>query len=459
MHRATRQTLHITNARSKCENAKSTVSALLITWLALALMACGGESEKPESSPSSPKPAPAASKSTPASAEKQADFSNALVLSLASFAPFEKGKPPQTLPARMEFLTFKDGRWQMTQAEDEGSDVFHKAMRYETADGQSQLVSISGSKAAVKLWTPGAAGLESRTLWEKDFGGKFSRMRDVEVGDLFGDGAASMAVATHDQGVVAILHPKADGSFEVSEIDIEPDTFVHEIEIGDLNGDGILEVYATPSEPNRLDGSPQSGQVARYVPATGEGRSIVADLGDRHAKEIYVGDVDGNGKDELYVVVEGRLNKETNSIDVSTEIRRYEADTDPREGVVIGELPDYLCRFLTVGDIDGDGKLEMVAAAYSSGLWLLRPGTDPMASWSVESIDKNSGGFEHAAILTDLDGDGRDELYVASDKHKKVRRYTWNGRYMVPETIYTRPAGEGGVFTWNIMPVPVALVP
>jgi len=185
----------------------------------------------------------------------------------------------------------------------------------------------------------------------------------------------------------------------------------------------------------------------------------VADLGDRHAKEIYVGDVDGNGKDELYVVVEGRLNKETNSIDVSTEIRRYEADTDPTKGVVIGELPDYLCRFLTVGDIDGDGKLEMVAAAYSSGLWLLRPGSDPMESWSVESIDKNSGGFEHAAILTDLDGDGRDELYVASDKHKKVRRYTWNGRYMVPETIYTRPAGEGGVFTWNIMPVPVALVP
>ena len=435
-------------------STKSTGSALLIAWLALAALACGGESEKPQAAQSSSRPA-----ATVAPAKQRPDLSTALVLTLASFAPFEKGKPPQALPARMEFLTFADGQWRVTRAEDEGSDVFHKAMRYESADGRSQIVSISGSKAAVKLWSKGAGGFESRTLWEKDFGGKFSRMRDIEIADLFGDGAASMAVATHDQGVVAILHAKADGSFEVREIDRDPDTFVHEIEIGDLDGDGTLEVYATPSEPNRLDGSPQAGKVVRYVPARGEGRTIVADLGDRHAKEIYVGDVDGNGKDELYVVVEGHLNKETNSIDVSTQIRRYEADTDPAEGVVIGELPDYLCRFLTVGDIDGDGKLEMVAAAYSSGLWLLRPGADPMTPWSVESIDKNSGGFEHAAILTDLDGDGRDELYVASDKHKKVRRYTWNGHRLVPETIYTRPAGEGGVFTWNIMPVPLALVP
>ncbi|MCP4037959.1 MAG: VCBS repeat-containing protein [bacterium] len=387
------------------------------------------------------------------------DLPQALVLSLASFAPFEKGKPPQALPARMEFLAFRDGKWQVSTVEDEGSDVFHKAMHYQTADGQDRILSVAGSAAQVKLWAMNDGKLSAQTLWEKDFGGKFSRMRDVEVGDLFGDGRASMAVATHDQGVVATLAPGASGQFEVVEIDAEPDTFVHEIELGDIDGDGMLEVYSTPSEPNRLDGSPQSGQVTRYVPKTGEGRSVVADLGDRHAKEIYVGDVDGNGKDELYVVVEGRLNKETGSIDVKTEIRRYEADTDPKAGVVIGELPDYLCRFLTVGDIDGDGKKEMVAAAYGSGLWLLRPGDDPEQRWRVESLDKNSGGFEHAAILTDLDGDGRDELYVASDKHKVVRRYAWNGARMVPETIYTRPKGEGGVFTWNIMPLPTSLVP
>ncbi|MFT5441220.1 MAG: hypothetical protein ACI8W3_000260 [Myxococcota bacterium] len=429
--------------------------ALLTAGLALLAAACGGESDKS----AAPDKAKTAAKPAPVVKEVPPDLSNALVLSLASFAPFTKGKPPEALPARMLFLTFKDGKWGSSVLDEDGSDVFHKAMHYQQEGGESQILSITGSEAKVKLWSAGVDGLSSETLWEKDFGGRFSRMRDIEVGDLFGDGSLAMAVATHDQGVVATIHPLPDGSFEVKEIDLEPDTFVHEIEIGDLNADGMLEVYATPSEPNRLDGSPQSGQVTRYVPQTGEGRTVVADLGDRHAKEIFVGDVDGNGTDELYVVVEGRLDKETNSIAVNTEIRRYEADTDPKEGVVVGELPDYLCRFLTVGDIDGDGKLEMVAAAYSSGLWLLRPGADPMKSWEVTSIDKKSGGFEHAAILSDLDGDGKDELYVASDKHKEVRRYTWDGDGLVPETIYKRPSGGGGVFTWNIMPVPVALVP
>ncbi len=56
----------------------------------------------------------------------------------------------------------------------------------------------------MKLWD--TAG-QARTLWETDFGGVFSRMRDVEAGDIYGDGTAAIVVATHDQGVVAVLRP------------------------------------------------------------------------------------------------------------------------------------------------------------------------------------------------------------------------------------------------------------
>jgi hypothetical protein len=125
---------------------------------------------------------------------------------------------------------------------------------------------------------------------------------------------------------------------------------------------------------------------------------------------------------------------------------------------VIATLDDRLCRFLTAGDVDGDGKKELVAAAFSSGLWLLRPGADPKAQWTVESIDTDSGGFEHASILTDLDGDGTDELYVASDNNKQVRRYAWDGRKLAREVIYSRP-DDRPIFTWNLMPIPRELIP
>jgi hypothetical protein len=247
------------------------------------------------------------------------------------------------------------------------------------------------------------------------------------------------------------LRPGADGAWEVNELETQPEPFVHEIEIGDLDGDGVLEVYATPSEPNRMDGSTQSGKVVRYVPAKGSGSTVVADLGDRHAKEILVNDMDGDGREELYVSVEamGKTGR--------VEIRRYESDTGSGEGVVIARVNDFMCRFLTAGDVDGDGSKEMVAATFRSGIWLLRPGGSPDEPWSVTSIDRKSSGFEHAALLADLDGDSKDELYVASDDQGEIRRYVWKEGGFEKEVIHAREVPKS-VFTWNLTTVPLELV-
>jgi hypothetical protein len=385
---------------------------------------------------------------------------NGLLLSLAVLESGPSGPVPQ--PAQLGIVTYDGEDWSYRFIEDEDSNVFHKAMVFAPKDGLPSILTGGGTKAMIKQWSSDGSSV---TIWEKDFGGKFSRMRDLEIADVNGDGFTDIVVATHDQGVVAALFGDAGGSFTAVELDSEPNTFVHEVEIGDLNADGVLEIYATPSLPNKLDGTPQPGFVTRYVPAADEGRHVVADLGDRHAKEILVDDVDGDGTDELYVSVEavagGRV-----------EILRYDADTDPAAGMLISSLDDSLCRFLTAGDVDGDGIKEMVAAASKSGLWLLRSGDDPRAEWSIESIDRNSGGFEHAAILTDLDGDGLDELYVANDDDGEINRYAWVEGQAQRETLYTHPEGLSGFtwnimpapeglsgFTWNIMPAPVALIP
>jgi len=395
-------------------------------------------------------------------APQGATLPRGLLLALSQFEVTPEGKVlPKPGPALLEMLAQRDGVWQLSRLEDPESNVFHKAMVYEPPGAAPGILTLGGTAAAVKLWRRPAGGAWSaETLWQEDFGGKFSRMRDAEVADLLGEGRPDLAVVTHDQGVVALLHPRPEGGFEVRELDREPSTFVHEVEIGDLDGDGVLEFYTTPSEPNRLDGSVQRGHVDRFVPEAGGTPSVAADLGDRHAKEILVADVDGDGRDELYVAVEGHVEGQGAAAELvhPVEIRRYEAGTDPAAGAVVATIQDRLCRFLSAGDLDGDGKRELVAAAFRSGLWLLRPGADPNAPWTRTQIDRESGGFEHAAIVTDLDGDGRDELYVASDQHGELRRYTWDNGRFVKEVLYRRQHPTA-YLTWNLMPVPAELVP
>ncbi|MEZ4286895.1 MAG: VCBS repeat-containing protein [Polyangiales bacterium] len=371
----------------------------------------------------------------------------ALLLSYSQFVVKDGAATAEPGPAMFEILRQTADGWKSERFEDKDSNVFHKAMPF-----QNGVLTLGGSGAFVKLWTFGGDKPKTEVLWTEKFGGKFDRMRDAEIADLYGDGKEAIAVATHDQGVVAVLRRDSD-SWKVERIDKKPNTFVHEIEIGDLDGDRVLEVYATPSDPNKLDAEAQHGEVVRYVPKLNQGRKVVADLGDRHAKEILVDDVDGDGRDELYVAVEAKTSGGASDVKIESpvEIRRYDAGTDPKAGVVIATLPDRLCRFLTAGDIDGDGKKELVAAAFSSGLWLLRPGTDPKGAWSKESIDKNSGGFEHAALLSDLDGDGRAELYVAADNEGELRRYVWKNGRPKREVIEKRDIPMARM-TWNIVP-------
>jgi hypothetical protein len=341
-------------------------------------------------------------------------------------------------PARLVALSQSKRGWRFQSVDDPDSNVFHKAMAVDAAPFGPGILTAGGTRAILKVRRDDASPL---VVWEADFGGRFSRMRDVEVADLYGDGKPVLVVATHDQGVVAVVR-SSGGSFSATELDREPNTIVHEVEVGDLDGDGTREVYAARSLSNRMDGTPQPGSVVCYVPARAESRRSVADLADRHAKEILVADVDGDRRDELYVSVEA----------VSggvVEVVRFDAGNLSAGGSRIATINDRMCRCLTAGDVDGDGRSELVAAAHKSGVWLLRPGSDPRQPWSVTSIDRDSSSIEHAALLTDLDEDGTDELYVANDDDLEVNRYVWRNGLPVKETIYRYPKGAD-FMTWNI---------
>ncbi len=363
-----------------------------------------------------------------------------LLVTQAWFWKDENGDS-QPGPARLEIWRSKADGWDRVRLEDSDSNVFHKAIPF-----QDGILTIGAERALLKHWTMKDGRWNSETLWERDWKGKFNRLRDIEVGDVNHDGKEDLVIATHDAGVVAVIEPKtADSKQTLIELDEVKDTFVHEIEIGDIDGYGKLEFFATPSDRNQSKKS-QAGKVVMYRWDGAEyKRTIVEEYKKTHAKEILVADVTGDNKSELFSVLEAeRVGK---AIIKPVEIRQYTEQADGSfKGQAAFTLKDEQCRFLVPGDFDHDGKIDLVAAGYHSGLWIARQTEG--GTWETTLIDKDSSGFEHTSYATDIDGDGKAELVVAADNQASLNIYRWNGTAFDKEKI-----GDiaPNTFTWNIV--------
>ena len=106
------------------------------------------------------------------------------------------------------------------------------------------------------------------------------------------------------------------------------------------------------------------------------------------------------------------------------------------------------CRFLNYGDVDGDGKIDLIVSAFRSGIWVLKKDKE---RWHKELIDGDSSGFEHATLIYDVDKDGLSEIYVAADDQGKLRKYQWDGKKFKREDLISLPQGN---ITFNLNALP-----
>jgi len=406
---------------------------------------CGGGEDEGTAPEDSGKALRAEAAVKPAGGEEKAPVEakavpgRVLLVTQSNFKANAEGK--YTVPDAAAMLLVGGEGVSVEKIEDPESNVFHKAIQY----GEEGILTIGANEAMLKLWNRKDGRWTAETLWHPTFGGKHNRLRDFELADFDGDGRDDLAIATHDQGVVAVVWRTADG-WRPEEIDRKEETFVHEIEVGDLDGDGKLEIFSTPSQPNTASGHGQGGAVTRFA-WTGERfeKSSVVELADRHVKEILVADVDGDGRKELYAALEAQMG-EGGKIEAPVEIRRYDWKDGGFEETKVMSIEDRFCRFLLAGDPDGDGDTELVAAAFSAGVWVIE---EDKGSYSGKCIDSKTGGFEHAAYLADMDGDAKQELYVADDKGGVLRRYVHRDGAYVP-TVINKRLVPGQAMVWNI---------
>ncbi len=174
-----------------------------------------------------------------------------------------------------------------------------------------------------------------------------------------------------------------------------------DLETGDFDGDGDIDLIGV-SHPGEWSDAAATAQLYWYENPSWEPHPIGECLGA--VKDLSSADFDADGKLDLAV-----LNFHNH------QLRIYQQQDDGSFALALDSKQEGLHEGMDVGDLNGDGKLDIAANGYA----FLNPGkiTD---EWTVETIDvrwhNQEGDWSQDATKNacgDIDGDGTDEVFIS----------------------------------------------
>jgi len=211
--------------------------------------------------------------------------------------------------------------------------------------------------------------------------------------------------------------------------------------VGDFNGDGKLDALIVDGSPSArfMDGN-GNGTFSRFdinaeQMTTGNMVNLPASLVQYMPKSIdgymliKAADVNGDGKLDAICVTTVHINWGPYSLVTVLINTGNDANGVPQFSTTNYFLGFYDVRSLTVGDLNGDGKPDIIVGSAYAGLYIYgNNGDGTFTPGQVTSIMPNAGGpAVGLGVITDVNGDGKADFVVTSGQANATDVFLGNG--------------------------------
>jgi hypothetical protein len=332
-------------------------------------------------------------------------------------------------------------------------------------DGLADIVIADSGTGNLQIYVQLAGGLYPPTASSTLNCGAGSSPSSVALGDLNGDGRLDIAVTTAGTHHVLVFFQGTGGTFPTTPSLTLGSAGVTDapsaVALGDLDGDGALDIAcasagdnnlgvfmqtgpgvysATPTfvlaspdgpfQPASLAISDVNSDGALDLVATSNDGALIAYFYDQHAHAflpedlridgagtlaaptgIVAGDLDGDGRTDLVIANSG-----VSEIAVLLQRRAGNFNTAP--DATLGSSTDTSSpSAIAVGDLDGDGNLDLVCANQgTSDLAIYRQSSPTIVATQPAQRLGTSATTNHvtAVEIADIDGDGRPDIATAN---------------------------------------------
>ena len=246
-----------------------------------------------------------------------------------------------------------------------------------------------------------------------------SNPKCVVIGDVDGDGKPDLVVTNWISQTVSVFrNTSTPGSITASsfapKVDFTSGGSAQCVAIGDVDGDGKPDLVVTNWGSNTVSVF-RNTSVPGSITTNSFAPKVDFPTGS-YSGGVAIGDLDGDGKLDFVV---------TNWGDNSVSVFRNTSTSGSITASSFASKVDFTTgtnpRSVAIGDVDADGKPDLVATNYTSNTISVFKNTNTSGSITASSfaskVDITTGLGPEDVAISDVDGDGKPDLVVAN----------WNG--------------------------------